>query len=224
MKPPLLQHIGIAPTQQQLVLARRQAGAPPSRQLGLACRLAELVELHDAAVGQVLEFGAARRRHEGEKARDFRKLERGNREGAVAGREPSDGGEEVALGDVVRQRDRRLQGAVETVEPRFGRDLDQPVHGDARHRPQRPRLAGFGIAAKPLACRDGQPVSGPRGVVERVARRRRAHAAQAMAPRRPIMAKRRWLETKSIRATAIKMRTMINEVCCSSRVRMASAR
>ena len=79
MKPPLLQHIGIAPTQQQLVLARRQAGAAPSRQLGLACGLAELVELHDAAVGQVLQFGAARRRHQGEKARDLGELERGHR-------------------------------------------------------------------------------------------------------------------------------------------------
>src|SRR5882757_890019 len=224
MEPPLLQHIGIAPTHQQLVLTRCQAGAAAACQFSLACRLAEFVELNDATVGQVLEFGAARRRHEGKKARDLCKLEGGDREGAVAGREPSDGVEEVALGGVVRQLDRRLQGAVEAVEPRLGRDLDQPIHGYARHRPQRPRLAGFGIASEPLARRDGQTVARPRGIIERIARRDRALAVQAAAPRRPIMAKRRWLETKSIRATAIRMSTMMNEVCCSSKVRMASAR
>ena len=145
MEPPLLQHIGITPAHQQLVLPRAEAGAAPARQLRLLRGPAELVELHDAAIGQVLQLGAARRRHEGEKARDLGKFERGNREGAVARGEPPDGVEEIALACVVDQRDRRLQGAVESVEPRVGRDLDQPVHRDAWHRPQRPRLPGFGI-------------------------------------------------------------------------------
>src|SRR5882757_26001 len=224
MEPPLLQHIGITPAHQQLVLPRAEAGAAPARQLRLVCGPAELVELHDAAIGQVLQLGAARRRHEGEKARDLGKFERRNREGAVARGEPSDGVEEIALAGAIDQRDRRLQGAVEAVEPRVGRDLDQPIHRDAGHRPQRPRLPGFGITPEPLARRDGESLSGPRRVIERVAWRGGALAVQVMAPRRPIMAKRSLLETKSIRATAIKMRTMINEVCCSSSVRIASAR
>src|SRR5580704_7826402 len=224
MEPPLLQHIGITPAHQQLVLPRGEAGNPPARQLRLLHGPAELVEFHDAAVGQVLKLGAARRRHKGKKARDLAKFERRNREGAVARGEPSDGFEEIALAGVVDQRDRRLQGAVEAVEPRLGRDLLQSLHGDARNRPQRPRLPAFGIAAEPLARRDGEALAGPRRIIERIAWRQRSLAVQAMAPRRPIMAKRNLLETKSIRATAIKMRTMINEVCCSSSVRMASAR
>ena len=64
---PFLEHVGIAPAQQQLFLARRQAGRATARQLSLVGGLAKLVELDDAAIGEILQLGrrlAGHQRHE----------------------------------------------------------------------------------------------------------------------------------------------------------------
>ena len=209
MEAPLLHYIGIAPAPQQLVLPGAQARRPPTGQFGPPRPAGEGIELDDAAVGEILKDGTSLRRYEGEEITQLDQREQRDIDLAFRRGEGTDRIEQVAFGDVVGQRHRRLQGAVEAVQPRIRDQFGQPLTGNAPDRGDVPRLARVRAATEPAAGGDRQRLFRARRVVERVAGPLRCivHAfAQAVAPaRRPIMARRSLLENQSMTETVTRI-------------------
>src|SRR5215475_5951713 len=207
MKAPLVEDVGVAPALQKLVLARRQARGAPARQLLLAGWPAQAVEFDDALVGQNLQLGRRCCEHQRQKARQFGKHQRRRGERALAIGKAADSLEQVALARTVGERHGRLQGGMKAVAAWLGGDVGQPFRFGQRR------------TAEPPARHRRQRLLRPWRIVERIAR---CHAIAA--PCLPISAKRSLPETKSMAATTTRIISTMKETCCSSSVRIASAR
>src|SRR5689334_24335636 len=129
----LAEDIRVTPALKVRLLNRGEPGTAAALQLIVRGRFAERIEAHDAVGGEAVDGLRGLGEREGPETVELREAQWRSLDRGARGGESREGMVEIGLALPVDEGKWRLQGGMETIDPRLGGDLVPPGERDAWH-------------------------------------------------------------------------------------------